>query len=131
MNIEVSEIAAEKIAEILLTADTRHSFLRVGVEEGGCSGLSYTLVLDEQQTEEDMVFHKDKFSIVVHTKSIPYIDGLEIDYEQSGMIGGFTMNNPNAKASCGCGASFRMANYRGKLKNVINLGEGENRDDII
>ncbi|MBP2112703.1 HesB/IscA family protein [Paenibacillus silagei] len=116
MNIDVSEIAAEKIAEILLTAETRHSFLRVGVEEGGCRGLSYTLVLDEQQTEEDVVFNKDKFRLLVHTKSIPYIDGLEIDYEQSGMIGGFTMNNPNAKASCGCGASFRMANYRGEVK---------------
>lgn len=116
MNVEISERASEKIAEILLSANTRDSFLRVGVEEGGCSGLSYTLVLDEQHTEEDMVFNKDKFSIVVHTKSIPFIDGLEIDYEESRMIGGFTMNNPNAKVSCGCGASFRMANYRGEVK---------------
>ena len=108
--------AAEKIAEILSSADIQNSFLRVGVEEGGCSGLSYTLIVDEQQAEEDIVFNKNKFRILVHTKSIPYIDGLEIDYEQSGMLGGFTMNNPNAKVSCGCGASFRMANYRGEVK---------------
>ncbi|WP_440119397.1 HesB/IscA family protein [Paenibacillus sp. QZ-Y1] len=116
MNIEVSDKASDKIAEILLSANTRNPFLRVGVEEGGCSGLSYTLVVDEQQTEEDFVLTKDEFNIVVHTNSIPYIDGLEIDYEESGMLGGFTMNNPNAKVSCGCGASFRMANYRGEVK---------------
>jgi len=116
MIIEVSDKASEKIAEILLSANIRNPFLRVGVDEGGCSGLSYTLVVDEQQAEEDIVLNKKDFSILVPPNSIPYIDGLEIDYEESGMVGGFTMNNPNAKASCGCGASFRMANYRGEIK---------------
>lgn len=116
MFIEVSDKASEKIAEILSSANIRNPFLRVGVDEGGCSGLSYTLVVDEQQAEEDIILNKQDFSILVHPNSIPYIDGLEIDYEESGMVGGFTMNNPNAKASCGCGASFRMVNYRGEIK---------------
>ncbi|MGC5772579.1 HesB/IscA family protein [Paenibacillus pabuli] len=116
MIIEVSDLASEKIVEILFSANIQNPFLRVGVDEGGCSGLSYTLVVDEQQNEEDILINKDEFSILVHTNSIPYIDGLEIDYEESGMLGGFTMNNPNAKVSCGCGASFRMANYRGEVK---------------
>ncbi|QOS79482.1 iron-sulfur cluster assembly accessory protein [Paenibacillus sp. JNUCC31] len=116
MIIEVSDTASDKIVEILSSADIQNAFLRVGVDEGGCSGLSYTLIVDEQQAEEDIVLNKTQFRILVHAKSIPYIDGLEIDYEESGMLGGFTMNNPNAKVSCGCGASFRMANYRGEVK---------------
>ncbi|WP_445669512.1 HesB/IscA family protein [Paenibacillus sp. FSL R10-2736] len=116
MIIGVSDKASEKISEILRSADIRNPFLRLGVDEGGCSGLSYSLVVDEQQAEEDIVLNKKDFRILVHNNSIPYIDGLEIDYEESGMVGGFTMNNPNAKVSCGCGASFRMANYRGEVK---------------
>ncbi|SEN55914.1 iron-sulfur cluster assembly accessory protein [Paenibacillus sp. OK076] len=114
--IQVSEAAEEKIVEILASADTQDSFLRVGVDEGGCSGLSYTLIVDEQQAEGDIILDKGLFRILVHTNTVPYIEGLEIDYEESGMLGGFTMNNPNAKVSCGCGASFRMANYRGEVK---------------
>ncbi|MDR9745793.1 iron-sulfur cluster assembly accessory protein [Paenibacillus taichungensis] len=114
--IQVSEAAAEKIVEILASADTQNSFLRVGVDEGGCSGLSYNLIVDEQQEEGDILLDKGVFRILVHTNSVPYIEGLEIDYEESGMLGGFTMNNPNAKVSCGCGASFRLANYRGEVK---------------
>lgn len=114
--IQVSELASEKIVEILAGAEARNSFLRVGVDEGGCSGLSYTLIVDEQQTEGDILLDKGAFGILVHSNTVQYIEGLEIDYEESGMLGGFTMNNPNAKVSCGCGASFRMANYRGEVK---------------
>ncbi|MGC5772092.1 HesB/IscA family protein [Paenibacillus pabuli] len=114
--IQITEAATAKIVGILANAPVPNSFLRVGVEEGGCSGLSYTLVVDEQQAEGDILLDKKEFGVLIHTNSIPYIEGLEIDYEESGMVGGFTMNNPNAKVSCGCGASFRMANYRGEVK---------------
>ncbi|MFE6795555.1 HesB/IscA family protein [Paenibacillus chitinolyticus] len=116
MMIGVSEAASEKIVEILSSADVRNSFIRIGVNEGGCSGLSYTLIADEQKTEGDILINKGEFSLLVHMNSIQYIEGLQIDYEERGMIGGFTLNNPNAKASCGCGASFRMENYRGEVK---------------
>ncbi|MFS0838020.1 HesB/IscA family protein [Paenibacillus sp. 1P03SA] len=114
--IQVSEAASEKIAGILASADPRNSFIRIGVVEGGCSGLSYTLIVDEQVTEGDILLNKGEFSILVHADSLPYIEGLLIDYEERGMTGGFTMNNPKARASCGCGASFRMENYRGEAK---------------
>ncbi|MFK4305297.1 MULTISPECIES: iron-sulfur cluster assembly accessory protein [unclassified Paenibacillus] len=114
--IQVSEAAFEKIVEILSSANALNSFLRIGVDEGGCSGLSYSLIVDEQKTEGDILLNKGEFSILVHTNSIKYIEGLQIDYEESGMLGGFTLNNPNARASCGCGASFRMENYRGEVK---------------
>ncbi|SEG08495.1 iron-sulfur cluster assembly accessory protein [Paenibacillus sp. UNC499MF] len=114
--IQVSEAASEKITEILANDEARNSFFRIGVNEGGCSGLSYTLTVDEQVTEEDILLNKGEFSILVHADSVPYIKGLLIDYEERGMTGGFTLNNPNARASCGCGASFRMENYRGEAK---------------
>lgn len=58
MIIEVSDTASDKIVEILSSADIQNAFLRVGVDEGGCSGLSYTLIVDEQQAEEDIVLNK-------------------------------------------------------------------------
>lgn len=114
--IQVTETASRKIADIIASANLPNASLRVGIEEGGCSGLSYKLIVDEMQENEDIVLDQGEFSILVHADRVPFIEGLVIDYEEGGMIGGFTMNNPNAKASCGCGASFRMANARGKEK---------------
>lgn len=114
--IQITETASRKVTEIIASANLPNSFLRVGIEEGGCSGLSYTLTVDELQGNGDIILNKGEFRILVHANSVEFIEGLVIDYEESGMLGGFTMNNPNAKASCGCGASFRMANYRGEVK---------------
>ncbi|WP_106767465.1 HesB/IscA family protein [Paenibacillus faecalis] len=114
--IHISQVATNKINEILLGSEHQNPFLRVGVEEGGCSGLSYTLVVDEEQKDGDLVLNQENFKIVVHKDSLLFIDGLTIDYEERGMLGGFTMDNPNAKVSCGCGASFRISNYRGKVQ---------------
>ncbi|MBT2761316.1 MULTISPECIES: HesB/IscA family protein [Paenibacillus] len=114
--IQITETASRKVAEIIANENLPNSFLRVGIEEGGCSGLSYTLTVDELQGDRDIILNQGEFRILVHANSVEFIEGLVIDYEESGMLGGFTMNNPNAKASCGCGASFRMANYRGEVK---------------
>lgn len=113
--INVSDVASQKITEILKD-NTPDAYLRVGVDEGGCSGLSYTLVIDNEQREGDIVVNQGAFNILINNDSLMFIEGLQIDYEESGMLGGFTLNNPNARATCGCGASFRMANYRGTAK---------------
>ncbi|MCM3127168.1 HesB/IscA family protein [Paenibacillus provencensis] len=113
--IYVSDVASEKINEIL-QENIPNAYLRVGVDEGGCSGLSYSLIVDDQQREGDIVVNQGDFNILINSDSLMYIEDLQIDYEESGMIGGFTLNNPNARATCGCGASFRIANYRGKAK---------------
>jgi len=114
--IEISDVASEQIREMIDNQAAGKMFLRVGVVDGGCSGLSYDLRLDEQQTEDDLFFEMKGFNLLVDSKSVEFLEGLKIDYKLQGMTGGFTMDNPNVKVSCGCGASFRTATYRGQAK---------------
>jgi len=113
--IDISEFASKQIKEMLAQNDD-NLFLRVGVVDGGCSGLSYDLKLDDIQTEEDLYLEIRGVKVLVDSRSIEFLEGLKIDYLVKGMTGGFTMDNPNVKASCGCGASFRTATYRGKAQ---------------
>ncbi|MFF2888309.1 HesB/IscA family protein [Paenibacillus sp. NPDC057967] len=114
--IEISENASEQILEMLDNLNLEHMYLRVGVVDGGCSGLSYDLRFDDQRTEEDIFLSMNGFQVIVESRSMPFLEGLKIDYQRQGMTGGFTMDNPNVKASCGCGASFRTAMYKGTAK---------------
>lgn len=84
------------------------TFIRVGVEGGGCSGLSYKLEFDTQIKEGDQVFEDKGIKIVVDKKSFLYLVGTELDYT-GGLNGkGFVFNNPNASRTCGCGESFAV-----------------------
>lgn len=114
--IEISDVASEQIKEMIDNQASGKMFLRVGVVDGGCSGLSYDLRLDEQQTDDDLFFKMKGFNLLIDSKSVEFLEGLKIDYKLQGMTGGFTMDNPNVKVSCGCGASFRTATYRGQAK---------------
>ncbi|MHA7963938.1 HesB/IscA family protein [Paenibacillus sp. CAU 1782] len=114
--IEISDFASAQIKEMLEGHQNDALFLRVGVVDGGCSGLSYDLKFDDAQSEDDLVFEKQGFRLMVDARSMAFLEGLEIHYKAQGMTGGFTMENPNVKASCGCGASFRTATYRGNAK---------------
>jgi len=107
--IQISETANEKIKELLAAEETPGLFLRLGVLEGGCSGFSYGMGFDNEQKKEDEVLDVDGLKIVVDQDSMKYLNGLEIDYKEAGMGGGFTIHNPNAIATCGCGSSFRTA----------------------
>ncbi|MFC5652436.1 iron-sulfur cluster insertion protein ErpA [Paenibacillus solisilvae] len=112
--INISESANEKIKEMLESEDTPNLFLRIGVKEGGCSGFSYGMGFDDEQHENDKALELNGLKVVVDTDSIKYLNGLEIDFKESAMGGGFTINNPNASATCGCGSSFRTAADAGK-----------------
>ncbi|WP_314590908.1 iron-sulfur cluster assembly accessory protein [Paenibacillus terrigena] len=114
--IEISDLASEQIKEMLQNQNADNLFLRVGVVDGGCSGLSYDLKFDDTQTKDDLSFEMKGFQLLIDSKSMEFLEGLKIDYMAQGMTGGFTMDNPNVKASCGCGASFRTATYRGTKK---------------
>ena len=80
--------------------------LRVGVQGGGCSGLSYNIRFDSQPRERDRIFQFGDVRLFVDPKSFIYLHGMILDYEETLMHQGFVFQNPNAKKSCGCGSSF-------------------------
>lgn len=82
--------------------------LRVGVRTSGCSGLAYKLEYADEVRPEDMRFESHGVTVVVDPKSIPYIDGMELDFAREGLNEGFKFNNPNVRDACGCGESFSV-----------------------
>src|SRR3954452_8630374 len=104
--IDISETASEKIKEMLAQEETPNMFLRIGVKEGGCSGFSYGMGFDDEKHEQDKELTVHGVKVIVDEESSKYLNGLEIDFKESAMGGGFTIHNPNATATCGCGSSF-------------------------
>jgi len=80
--------------------------LRLGVQGGGCSGLSYNIRFDTQPRERDRVYDYDGVRVFVDPKSFIYLNGMTLDYEETLMRQGFIFQNPQATRSCGCGSSF-------------------------
>ena len=114
--VTITEAAALQIKDMMKEHEEENAFLRVGVKGGGCSGLSYGMGFDDEETSEDVPLESHGMKVVVDKESIPHLAGLEIDYKESGMSGGFTIENPNAIATCGCGSSFRTATAAGKAE---------------
>lgn len=107
MGITLTPNAAEKIKKVFADQEMPEgSYLRVGIKGGGCSGFSYTLDVTDKPAADDELYESNGVRIVTDPKSSLYLSGTEIDYEDSLLKGGFIFNNPNAKRSCGCGASF-------------------------
>lgn len=107
--ITVSENAKQHALELMKAENKPEgSFIRVGVEGGGCSGLSYLLEFDNQMKEGDQAFEDKGIKIVVDRKSFLYLVGTELEYS-GGLNGkGFVFKNPNASRTCGCGESFSV-----------------------
>jgi len=81
--------------------------LRIGVKGGGCSGLSYTMTLDETATDRDFTYEIDGLRVFVDKRSARFLDGIQLDYTVQNLLeGGWKWTNPNAQRSCGCGTSF-------------------------
>lgn len=107
--ITVSESAKTKLESLMAEGNiTPGSYLRVGVEGGGCSGLSYKMDFDSQMRDGDQLFEDKGVKILVDKKSFLYLVGTELEYS-GGLNGkGFAFNNPNATRTCGCGESFAV-----------------------
>jgi iron-sulfur cluster assembly protein len=108
--IKVSTQAREQVAQMMQSDgyDILHSFVRVGVKSGGCSGLSYELEFDNSLGDDDKLFEDNNVRIVVDKKSFLYLVGTTLEYS-GGLNGkGFVFNNPNANRTCGCGESFSL-----------------------
>lgn len=104
--ITVTEAAAAKAAELLSANDKEDAAIRVFIKSGGCSGYSYGMAIDERSLEGDRIFEDRGVRVVIDPKSWPLLQGSEVDYIENMMGGGFSVNNPNATSSCGCGSSF-------------------------
>lgn len=106
--VRLTERAARQIRKIKEKENLdEHLYLRVAVEGGGCSGLSYKLGFDIR-TDEDEIVKSQGMEIVVDPKHMMYLQGIEIDYPDGLDARGFTFDNPNASESCGCGSSFAV-----------------------
>ena len=104
--ITITESAKEKIKDILLEENNPQISLRTFVQGGGCSGFSYGFTLDEVMNEDDFEIPVDNFKLLVDSMSMQYLTGAEIDYKEELMGSSFTIKNPNATTTCGCGSSF-------------------------
>ncbi|HEX8728597.1 MAG TPA: iron-sulfur cluster insertion protein ErpA [Ktedonobacterales bacterium] len=114
--ITITPTAAEKVRELLEAEGNPELGLRIFVAGGGCSGLQYGMTLDETQ-ESDSIFETQGVRVLIDEMSAEYISGSEVDYVDSLMGAGFTVNNPNAVSTCGCGHSFKTAGDSGAARS--------------
>jgi iron-sulfur cluster insertion protein len=104
--ITITNSAVEKIKNILKEENNPELKLRVFVQGGGCSGMSYGFTLDEEQAEDDWDLDVNGVHVLVDSMSGGYLQGAEIDYKDDVMGSSFSISNPNAQTTCGCGSSF-------------------------
>ncbi|HEY7025077.1 MAG TPA: iron-sulfur cluster insertion protein ErpA [Candidatus Limnocylindrales bacterium] len=111
--VTLSEAAATKLQELVAAEQNAEMGLRVYVYSGGCSGFRYGMMLEDQPSNEDVRVQSRGINVYIDPQSTQYITGSEIDYLDTLMGAGFTVNNPNAVSACGCGSSFRTADSAG------------------
>lgn len=104
--VKLTDVAANKVRTLLKAEGRDDLRLRVAVQPGGCSGLIYQLFFDEMLEDSDAIADFGGVEVVVDAMSVPYLDGAEIDFEDTIQKQGFTIDNPNASGSCACGDSF-------------------------
>jgi iron-sulfur cluster insertion protein len=104
--LTVTEAAQTKISDILLEENNPSLKLRMYVQGGGCSGMSYGFTLDEEQNEDDFEIPIISTSVLIDAMSMQYVSGATIDYKDDLSGSQFVIKNPNAQTTCGCGSSF-------------------------
>ena len=104
--ITVTGKAVQQLKTAMKAAGDENQILRMSVEGGGCSGMTYKMEFDDQQSEFDKEFESYGLKIVCDLKSWLYLKDIEVDYSDDLLNGGFQIKNPNADRTCGCGTSF-------------------------
>lgn len=107
MSITLTERAAKRVKTFLAKRGHGEG-LRLGVRSTGCSGMAYVLEYADAIEPGDHVFEDQGVKVVINDKSLPYIDGSELDFVREGLNEGFKFRNPNIKEECGCGESFSV-----------------------
>jgi len=107
--ITITDSATVKLRDILAEENNPGLKLRIFVQGGGCSGMSYGFTLDEIANEDDFTLDESGVQILVDSMSMQYLTGAAIDYKDDLMGSSFTILNPNAQTTCGCGSSFSPA----------------------
>ena len=107
MAVTLTEKAATRVQNFLARRG-KGVALRLGVRTTGCSGMAYKLEYADAVNPDDLLFESHGVKVVVDPKSLPYLDGTELDFAREGLNEGFKFNNPNVKDACGCGESFNV-----------------------
>ena len=106
--IKISDSARNRLLTLLKNEDGNKSYVRVGVESGGCSGLSYKLDFDNNRNDEDELIENNGITLLINKKSFLYLVGTTLEFSDGLNGKGFVFNNPNASRTCGCGESFSL-----------------------
>ena len=106
--IIISDSARDRLLQLLEKENSNMNFVRVGVESGGCSGLSYKLDFDNTRHPDDELIENNNIKLLVNKKSFLYLIGTTLEFSDGLNGKGFVFNNPNANRTCGCGESFSL-----------------------
>jgi iron-sulfur cluster assembly accessory protein len=118
--LSLTDAAATKLAELTKEETNPDIGLRVYVYSGGCSGYRYGMMLEDAPTAEDKILEANGVKVYVDGSSIDLLQGSQIDYVDTLMGAGFTVNNPNAVSGCGCGSSFRTSDDAGQARSCAH-----------
>ncbi len=106
VHVTVTPSAQDQVLKVMERQGKPGAALRLYVQGGGCSGLSYGMTFDQQESGDEVAFEGDRLKVVVDRASAPLLDGVKVDFLMSLEESGFKIYNPNAKATCSCGKSF-------------------------
>jgi iron-sulfur cluster insertion protein len=106
--LTITESAVTKISSLLAEENNPNLKLRTFVQGGGCSGFQYGFTFDEDENDDDFVIEKSNIKILIDSMSMQYLTGAVIDYKEDLSGSSFSIKNPNAQTTCGCGSSFSV-----------------------
>ena len=118
--VNLTDAAATKLRDLTKEETNPAIGLRVYVYSGGCSGYRYGMMLEDAPTAEDRILEANGVKVYVDGQSVNLLQGSEIDYVDTLMGAGFTVNNPKAVTACGCGSSFRTADEAGQARSCAH-----------